>query len=61
MSTVVRARAEQVDGQAITSQFAGRKRSTTGHMNKEKKARHSDAKEAVVILKKKQIKKRKHE
>jgi len=59
MSTVVRARVEQVDGPSIRSQFAGRKRAATGHMNKEKKAMHEDAKETVVILKKEHIKNRK--
>ena len=56
MSTVVRARVEQLDGPAVRSQSAGRKRSTTGHMNKDKKAKYEDAKDAVVIFKKKQIK-----
>ena len=37
MSTVVRARVEQADGPAIRSKSVGRKRSTTGHMNKDKK------------------------
>ncbi len=61
MSTVVRARVAQVDGPAIRSQSAGRKRSTTGHMNKDKKAKHTDVKETVVILKKEQIKSKKDE
>ncbi len=56
MSTVVHARVEQVDGPAIRSQSSGRKRSTTVHMNKYKKAKYSDAKENVDIIKKEQLK-----
>ncbi len=51
MSTVVRARVEQVDGRAKRSQSAGRKRVATGHMNKVKKAKHSEAKSIAVSLK----------
>jgi hypothetical protein len=52
MSTVVRARVEQVHGPAKRSQSAGRKRAATGHMNKVKKAKHSEAKSIAVSLKK---------
>ncbi len=52
MSIVVRARVEQVDGHAKRSQSAGRKRAATGHMNKVKKAKHSEAKSIAVSLKK---------
>ena len=61
MSTVVRARLEQVDGLAIRSQSTGRKRSATGYMNKDKKSKYSNAKDSVVIFKKEQIKKKKDE
>jgi hypothetical protein len=59
MITVVRARVEQADGPAIRSQSSGRKRSTTGHMNKDKKAKHEDAKEFVFMFKKEHIKSKK--
>jgi len=52
MGTVVRARVEQVDGPAKRSQSAGRERAATGHMNKAKQAKHSEAKSIAVSLKK---------
>ena len=52
MSIVVRARVEHVDGPAKRSQSDGRKRAATGHMNKAKKAKHSEAKSIAVSLKK---------
>ena len=48
VSTVVRARVEQTDGPAIRSQTIGRKREATGHMKKEKKAKHSEAKATAI-------------
>ena len=55
MSTVVRARVEQVDGLVKKSQSTGRKRAATGHMNKVKKAKHSEAKVSAIQLKKELI------
>ncbi len=52
MSTVVRARVEQVDGPAKRSQFDVRKRAATGHMNKAKKEKHPETKALAVHLKK---------
>jgi hypothetical protein len=51
ISTVVRARVEQADGPAIRSLSSGRKRMATGHMNKEKKAKHTEAKAAAIEFK----------
>jgi hypothetical protein len=52
MSTVVRARGEQVHGLAKRSQSVGKKRAATGHMNKAKITKHSKAKAIAVNLKK---------
>ena len=52
MSTVVRARVEQVDGPAKRSESASMKRAATGHMIKAKKAKHSETKSIAVSLKK---------
>jgi len=42
---------EQADGPAIRSLSSGRKRMATGHMNKEKKAKHTEAKAAAIEFK----------
>jgi hypothetical protein len=52
MSPVVHTRGEQFDGLAKRSQSADTKRAATGHMNKAKKAKHSEAKSIAVSPKK---------
>ena len=51
VNTVVRARVEQTDGQAIRSRAVGRKREATGRMSKERKAKHLDAKATAIGIK----------
>ena len=45
---------EQADGLAIRSLSSGRKRMATGHMNKQKKAKHTEAKVSAIEFKTKQ-------
>jgi hypothetical protein len=55
VSTVVRARVDQTDGPAIRCKSVGRKRETIGHINKEKKAKLSEAKSTAFGCKNEKV------